>query len=131
MKRPKVLIKNTIFAIVRRLNSWRRPSRSVNEKRLRQRDETIDSIRFRELTANDVAALASIHVKTWIETYSPVTKSGPSVQTREHQWREKFRNKEESWFIIGVENKNGEMIGFQAMGIHSMVDMDGKISVKY
>lgn len=131
MKRPKVYFKNSLLAIVRRVNAWRRPSKATNERRLRERGETVDSIQFRELSTADIPALAEIHVKTWIETYSPVTKNGPSLQVREYQWREKFSKKDDSWFIVGVENKNGLLIGFAVGQQYNSEEYKGEVNKIY
>jgi L-amino acid N-acyltransferase YncA len=113
MSSAKAYFKNTSFAIVRQVNAWRRPSKSTNKKQLLARGETVDSIRIRELGVADVPALANIHVKTWNETYAR-GNNGPSVQLRENQWRERFNKKNEGWFVLGVENASGKMIGFAA-----------------
>lgn len=131
MRHPKAYFKNTLNAFFRRLRAWRRPSKTTNEKRLRERGESVDAIRFRELGAEDIPALSAIHVKTWIETYSPVFKSGPSIELREYQWREIFSKKDDSWFIIGVENKNGEMIGFAAGNRYNDKEYKGQINKIY
>lgn len=111
MRSPVTIFKNTLYAFVRKARAKSRPTKAANLQRLRHRGETLDSIYFRNLTIDDVAELAQIHVMTWNETYSP-GGNGPSVQLRENQWRDKFNKKDESWFAIGVENIREEMIGF-------------------
>lgn len=130
MRSAKAFFKNTLFAIVRQVIAWRRPSKDANKKRLQARGETIDTIRIRELGAEDILTLAAIHVKTWNETYAR-GNNGPSVQLRENQWREKFRKKDASWFVLGVENAKGEMIGFAVGQQHNSEEYKGNVDKIY
>jgi L-amino acid N-acyltransferase YncA len=130
MRSAKSYVKNTLFAIVRKVNSWRRPSKAANQKRLQARGETIDTIRIRELGIEDIPALAAIHVKTWNETYAR-GNNGPPVQLRENQWKEKFRKKDDGWFVLGVENVNGEMIGFAVGQTHDDEVYKGQVNKIY
>jgi ribosomal protein S18 acetylase RimI-like enzyme len=130
MRSAKAYFQNTLSAIVRQVNAWRRPSKTANKKRLQAIGESIDTIRIRELGIDDIATLASIHVKTWNETYAR-GNNGPSIQLRESQWREKFRKKDDSWFILGVENTKGEMIGFAVGQKHNSEEYKGEINKIY
>lgn len=103
------LLKNTINTLIRFKNGLKRPSRQRNLDLLHKRGETIDSFVIREAKDYDVTALASLHVKTWNETYNG---RGPGLQVREHQWRELFKDKERTWFVLVIENKKGELVGF-------------------
>lgn len=106
-------VKNIINSAIRFINGLRRPSKATNMRRMKERGESVDDIRIREATNDDIPALATLHVKTWNETYN--TSRGPTYNTREYQWRELFGRMDGSWFCLVVENKNREFIGF-AMG---------------
>jgi L-amino acid N-acyltransferase YncA len=131
MRSLRAYLKNTLTAMARQVRARQRPDKAANEKRLRERGETVDMIRFRDLSAADIPALSAIHVRTWIETYSPVLKKGPSIQVREYQWREKFSKKDDSWFIIGVENKKGALIGFAVGQQHNHEEYKGELNKIY
>jgi L-amino acid N-acyltransferase YncA len=104
-------LKNATNAIIRRVAGFRRPSKTANERRLRSRGETLESIVIREGTPGDLTALAALHVRTWAETYWNV-KNPPSYELRERQWREQFQVTDGSWFCYVAVNPKGELIGF-------------------
>jgi ribosomal protein S18 acetylase RimI-like enzyme len=105
----KNFIKNTFNSFVLFIKKLRRPSGKTNTRLLQQRGETIDSFIIREAIPDDVPALAALHVKTWSETYNG---GGPGQQIRQHQWTELFKNAGNKWFVLVLENKNRELIGF-------------------
>jgi GNAT superfamily N-acetyltransferase len=105
----KNFIKNTFNSFARFINNLKRPSPKTNIRLLHKRGETIDSFTIREATAYDVPALAALHVKTWRETYNG---GGPNQQIRQHQWTELFKSPDNKWFVLVMENKNRELIGF-------------------
>ena len=109
---------------MRFLLGLRRPSKAANARRLRQRDETLQSLVIREATRDDIPALAALHVKTWSDTYWPVT-SPPTYQIRERQWREQFEKNDESWFCFVVENRSGELVGFAKGRTYASEDLPG------
>ncbi|WP_315822821.1 hypothetical protein [Paraflavitalea speifideaquila] len=47
----------------------KRPSKSTNMRRLREWGETLEAFTIREVTMNDLPALAALHVQTWADTY--------------------------------------------------------------
>jgi hypothetical protein len=65
-----------------------RPTREQNMRRLREAGESLDSNTLREAVAADIPALAELHVTTWNATYR--TSRGPSIATREAQWRQEL-----------------------------------------
>jgi L-amino acid N-acyltransferase YncA len=104
-------VKNLINAIARFLFGLGRPSKAANTRLLRQRGESLESLVIREATAEDIPALAALHVKTWNETYWNV-KNPPTYTIRQEQWREQFKGTDGSWFCFVVENQKGELVGF-------------------
>ena len=104
-----------LIPFFRYLRSRKRRTRAANLRGLRDRNEQLDSLVFRDATADDIPALAELHVKTWNATY-PGVKRPPTVELRASQWRDAFAEAEGNWFCIVIENRNRELIGF-AKGI--------------
>jgi len=104
-------VKNLLNALARFVFGLRRPSKAANTRLLHQRGETLQSFVIREATAEDIPALAALHVKTWSDTYWHV-RHPPTYQIREQQWREQFKKSGESWFCFVVEDRKGELVGF-------------------
>ena len=103
--------KNLLNSIVRLVFGMRRPSKAVNQRGLRSRGERLESFTVREVVAEDLPALAALHVKTWADTY-PNVRQPPSYELREQQWREQFEATDGSWFCFVVVNPKGDLIGF-------------------
>lgn len=74
--------------------------------------ENTNAMIIREATAEDIPALAHLHVKTFNETHAPVFNDGPTYEIREHQWRQMFNTPARDWFCFVIENEQGELIGF-------------------
>jgi ribosomal protein S18 acetylase RimI-like enzyme len=70
------------------------------------------TFRIRDAHADDVPALARLHVQTFNETHRGGHGGGPSYELRERQWREAFAVNDGSWFCLVVEDEAGELIGF-------------------
>ena len=70
------------------------------------------TLTIREAIAEDVPALAQLHVTTWNATYTPMLMNGPPVSVREQQWRDAFAKRDGSWFCFVVENAKGQLVGF-------------------
>ena len=104
-------MKALVFRLWRRLIAATRPSAARNLRRLRARDETVESLVIRGAREADIPALAHLHVTTWNATYAPMGSKGPPVSVRERQWREAFANRD-GWFCFVVENSKGELVGF-------------------
>jgi ribosomal protein S18 acetylase RimI-like enzyme len=105
--------------------SLSRPSRRVNETRLRQRNESLSSIVCRDATSDDVPALAELHVETWNATYR--TSRGPTVATRSTQWQEVFSRGNPQEFVIVLDGAGKRLIGF-CFGTPSFGEFEGVIS---
>jgi L-amino acid N-acyltransferase YncA len=69
------------------------------------------SVRIRQASVNDVAALAALHVETFNETHGTYP-GGPTYELRESQWQKAFDDRDESWFCFVVEKDDGSLIGF-------------------
>jgi GNAT superfamily N-acetyltransferase len=103
-------LKGRIAAAKRWLNARSRPTGEANARRLHERQETLDSIVFRDAVASDVPALAELHVTTWNATYR--TTRGPTVATRAWQWNQVFVKEARRDFVLVLEDRNGRLIGF-------------------
>ena len=112
----------------RRLHSRSRPSRRVNERSLRQRNESLDSIVCRDAVPDDIPALAELHVETWNRTYR--TSHGPTIATRSAQWRRVFSRANPREFVIVLEDPSRRLIGF-SFGTSSFGEFEGVISKIY
>ncbi|MCW8133288.1 MAG: GNAT family N-acetyltransferase [Planctomycetota bacterium] len=67
---------------------------------------------IREALAEDVAALAKLHVQTFNETHCDGQARGPSFELRERQWREAYAAADGAWFCFVVEDDAGALVGF-------------------
>ena len=103
-------LKPRLAAVLRRLNARTRPSADANARRLLERGESLDTIIFRDATVSDIPALAELHVTTWNATYN--TSRGPTVATRLWQWNEVFKKPQRRDFVLVLENREGQLIGF-------------------
>lgn len=97
--------------LFRQLSALKRPSKNQNLKRIKADQENLNAIVIRAAHANDIQALAQLHVQTWRETYWYVKKP-PTVALRAQQWTEMFKRESADWFVLVVTNERGELIGF-------------------
>lgn len=93
---------------------------------------------YREAKNSDISELAKIHSIAWRETYEvlnpPPNFNYPSVELREYQWHEIFKNSDGNWFCFVVENRNGEIIGFakgQKYNHSDLPDFSGELNKIY
>ncbi len=70
----------------------------------------LHSFNIRKATADDVPALAALHVLTFNETHGAF--NSPTVETRRWQWQTIFQNQDDSWFCFVIEKEGGDLIGF-------------------
>jgi hypothetical protein len=63
---------------------------------------------IRDAHAEDVPALARLHVQTFNETHRGGRGGGPSIELREGQWREAFASPDKSWSCVVVEDDAGQ-----------------------
>ena len=99
------------LAVKRFIMDLPRPSKAANIRKLNKRQEKIESFAIREATEADIPALATLHVKTWAETYWTVLYP-PTYQIREWQWRDQFKKNDGTWFCFVIENSKKQLIGF-------------------
>ena len=103
-------LKPRVAEFKRWINSRTRPSRETNARRLQERGESLDSIVFRDAVADDIPALAELHVTTWNATYN--TSRGPTVAVRTWQWNKVFAEENRHDFVLVLEDRNKRLIGF-------------------
>lgn len=87
------------------------------------------SFTIRDATADDVEALAQLHVQTFRETHG----GGPPVQLREGQWREILTAPKAGWFCLLIQREGGQLVGF-ARGVPYTGDLagfDGELNKLY
>lgn len=110
------------------VNALSRPSARRNQRRLRKRRESLESIICRAAVPEDIASLADLHVTTWNATYR--TSRGPSVEIRRQQWERVFSRANRREFLIVLENGKKRLIGF-AYGTPTFGEFDGVLSKIY
>lgn len=129
---PRITVADRLRArladIRRSLEARSRPRAERNAKGLRDRGESLDSIRVRDAVAGDIPALAELHVTTWNATYR--TTRGPSVATRLRQWTEVFGREPRRDFVVVLEDASGRLIGFAA-GRPQVGEFGGQLSKIY
>ncbi|MGE5521473.1 MAG: N-acetyltransferase family protein [Candidatus Dadabacteria bacterium] len=79
-----------------------------------------NSFKIREATANDVIALATLHVATFIETHGSF--KAPTFETRKWQWQKAFQDDDHSWFCFVIEKEDDGLIGFAKGQLYNQVD---------
>jgi len=129
--RPLTLLdrlKPRVARVQRWLHARTRPSGESNAVRLRERGESVDSIVFRDAIAEDISALAELHVTTWNATYN--TSRGPTIATRTYQWNQVFAKQNRRDFVLVLEDRTGRLIGFTS-GRPSEGEFAGELSKIY
>lgn len=115
-------MRKLITSVHRFVMGLKRPSKQTNTRLLLKRGETLSSFLIRKARIDDIPALASLHVKTWSETYW-TTPSPPTYQVRETQWKQQFNVIDDSWFCFVVENMNGQLVGFAKGKVYAHSDL--------
>ena len=72
-------------------------------------------LRIRDAVAEEVVALAELHVSTFKETHGRF--GAPTVELRERQWRAAFEHPAD-WFCYVAEAPGGSLIGFAKGTLH-------------
>jgi ribosomal protein S18 acetylase RimI-like enzyme len=98
-------------AFTRLLRGRSHSSNAGNEMSHSQRGEILRSLSFREATPEDISALATLHVAVWNEA-NPGVRHKPSLEMREAQWEEAFRDADNNWFCYVIENRQNKLVGF-------------------
>ena len=117
--------------IWRFLAGLRRPSQRRNARRLRARSERLDSLKIREATAADIAAVARFHVDMWNWTYAPFFEAGPSYEVRERQWRNAFAARDPGWFCLVMERADGQIVGLAQANLSDNPEFGGELRKIY
>jgi len=73
--------------------------------------------RIRNVTIDDIPALARLHVQTFNETHRGGRPGGPSYELRERQWRDAFAVTDGSWFCFVVEDDR-DLVAFAKGTLH-------------
>ena len=92
----------------------------------------LHSFNIRKATADDVTALAALHVLTFNETHGAF--NSPTVETRRWQWQKIFENEDDSWFCFVIEKEDGDLIGFakgQSYNHADLPDFSGELNKIY
>ena len=77
---------------------------------------TIDrAFEIREARADDLPALAALHVATFKEAHGH--RGAPTYELREAQWRAAFEH-ETNWFCYVAETSDGQLVGFAKGTLH-------------
>ena len=125
------MLKRTVFAIWRTIAGLARRSGAANLQRLQARGESPDALTIRDATADDIPALARLHVETWNATYAPFRIKGPSAELRERQWREKFASPPPAWVCLLVQRPDGTLVGFAQGNASDNPEYAGELSKIY
>lgn len=72
----------------------------------------IDDLLLREATLADLRPLAELHVRTINDTHLGLLGSGPTLATREWQWREKLAESDATHFVLVLETGERRLVGF-------------------
>ena len=70
---------------------------------------------IREARADDLPALAALHVATFKEAHGH--RGAPTYELREAQWRAAFE-REVNWFCYVAETPDGQLVGFAKGTLH-------------
>lgn len=100
---------------------------------MQDRGENTASFIIRDATPADATAIAALHVQTFNQTHGVLPGGGPTLQLREYQWTEQFKQTGGNWFCFVIENSNGQLVGF-AKGLpyqHNELKYDGELNKIY
>lgn len=105
-------------AFTRLLRGRTNTSNATGDTNRLQRGEVLRSLTFREATPDDVPALAALHVAVWNEAH-PGVRHKPTLEMRESQWEDAFRDADNTWFCYVIENRQNELVGFAQGNLYS------------
>ncbi len=98
-------------------SGWGPANRRARSTDVRQAPQFVMTVQIRNARADDIPALAMLHVQTFNETHLG-GRGGPSYELRERQWREAFAATDPSWFCFVIQNDSGELVGFAKGTLH-------------
>lgn len=73
--------------------------------------------RLRDMTPDDVADVATVHVEAFNETHRNGAPGGPSYELRARQWHDAFASPD-SWFGVVVHEPSGGLVAFAKGTMH-------------
>lgn len=73
---------------------------------------SVGDLTLREATIDDLQPLAELHVKTFNETHTGPFGSGPTVELRVWQWRDKLLDRDATNFVYVLETNEKQLVGF-------------------
>jgi GNAT superfamily N-acetyltransferase len=100
-----------IYDILRRIANLRRNSRAKSLRTLKKKRRVARLIYHKGSYGRRYSATRRRACEGMGRSLFTV-KNPPTIQTREWQWHEIFRTKDDSWFCCVAENKDGKIIGF-------------------
>src|SRR5258705_11413440 len=100
---------NLRLAIKRFIMDLPRPSKAANMRRLHKRGEKAGSFIVREAVAEDIPALAALHMKAWAPTYW-LALHPQTYRIRECLWQDQFKKNDGSWFCFVIEDSKRQLI---------------------
>src|SRR3954470_6523645 len=74
--------------------------------------EQIGALVMRDAKPADLRKLAQLHVDTFNETHLGPFGTGPTVELRMSQWRDKLAELHATNFVIVIETPGKELVGF-------------------
>ncbi len=89
--------------------------------------------KIRKASIDDAPALAALHVETFNETHGAYP-GGPTLELRLYQWQNIFKNKDDSWFCLVIEDATNNLIGFtrgQPYNHNAFPDITGELNKIY
>ena len=72
----------------------------------------IGDLVLRDASIADLRPLAELHVRTFNETHLGPFGTGPTVATREWQWRDKLSEIDATHFVLVLETPAKQLVGF-------------------
>ena len=73
---------------------------------------TVGDLVLRDASIADLRPLAELHVRTFNETHLGPFGTGPTVATREWQWRDKLSEIDATHFVLVLETPARQLVGF-------------------
>jgi ribosomal protein S18 acetylase RimI-like enzyme len=90
----------------------RRITRGLRGARVTAPPVPVGDLVLREATIADLRPLAELHVRTYNETHIGAFGSGPTLATREGQWRDKLLETDATNFVLVLETPARQLVGF-------------------
>jgi len=127
----KAAIKNFINDIRRYF--WAKRRNALTKNNLIISKYKADDFVIRKAVIEDLPTLIALHVQVWNETHWNV-KRKPTYETRERQWREYFKQWDDSKFCLVVADPDNKLVGFakgEPYDHPNLPDYDGELNKFY